>query len=56
MKITTKEESSTLTKTVSHLHFPMTASYAFMDYRAQGQMIPYVIVDIKCPPALAIST
>ena len=28
----------------------MTPAYAFTDYRAQGQTIPYVIVDIATPP------
>ncbi|KAI0720528.1 hypothetical protein C8T65DRAFT_562128, partial [Cerioporus squamosus] len=28
----------------------MTAAYAFTDYRAQGQTIPYVIIDIATPP------
>ncbi|KAH9943783.1 hypothetical protein B0H21DRAFT_695248 [Amylocystis lapponica] len=31
----------------------MTAAYAFTDYRSQGQMIPYVLVDIATPPAPA---
>ncbi|KIM58154.1 hypothetical protein SCLCIDRAFT_128914, partial [Scleroderma citrinum Foug A] len=30
--------------------FPVTAAYAFTDYRSQGQTIPYVIVDIATPP------
>jgi ATP-dependent exoDNAse (exonuclease V) alpha subunit len=38
------------TKTVSRLQFPITAAYAFTDYRSQGQTIPYVIVDIGKPP------
>ena len=33
----------------------MTAAYAFTDYRAQGQMIPYVIVDIATPPSGTLS-
>ncbi|OCH86076.1 hypothetical protein OBBRIDRAFT_701245, partial [Obba rivulosa] len=28
----------------------VTAAYAFTDYRAQGQTIPYVLVDIASPP------
>ncbi|KAJ3738871.1 hypothetical protein F5050DRAFT_1580540 [Lentinula boryana] len=28
----------------------MTTAYAFTDYRAQGQTIPYVLVDIAKPP------
>lgn len=29
--------------------YPITPAYAFTDYRALGQTIPYVIVDIKTP-------
>ncbi|KAJ7878534.1 hypothetical protein B0H14DRAFT_2711414 [Mycena olivaceomarginata] len=29
----------------------MTSVYAFTDYRSQGQMIPYVLVDIASPPS-----
>ena len=39
-----------VTKTVRRRQFPMTAAYAFTDYRSQGQTIPYVIVDIATPP------
>ncbi|KAI9069505.1 hypothetical protein FKP32DRAFT_1555493, partial [Trametes sanguinea] len=28
----------------------ITAAYAFTDYRAQGQTIPAVIVDLQTPP------
>jgi ATP-dependent exoDNAse (exonuclease V) alpha subunit len=37
--------------TVHRKQFPMTLAYAFTDYRAQGQTIPYVIVDIATPPS-----
>lgn len=30
--------------------FPLTAAYAFADYRSQGQTIPYVMVDLTPPP------
>ncbi|KAI0054550.1 hypothetical protein BV25DRAFT_1816911 [Artomyces pyxidatus] len=33
----------------------MTAAYAFTDYRAQGQTIPHVIVDIASPPSGGLS-
>ena len=39
-----------VTKTVKRRQFPMTAAYAFTDYRSQGQTIPYVLVDIATPP------
>ncbi|KAI6032557.1 hypothetical protein EDC04DRAFT_2707993 [Pisolithus marmoratus] len=29
----------------------MTSAYAFTDYHLQGQMLPYVIVDIAKPPS-----
>jgi len=37
-------------KTIKRHQFPMTAAYTFMDYRSQGQTIPYVLVDIAMPP------
>ncbi|OBZ68217.1 ATP-dependent DNA helicase PIF6 [Grifola frondosa] len=37
--------------TIKRRQMPMTAAYAFTDYRAQGQTIPYVIVDIASPPS-----
>ncbi|THH12700.1 hypothetical protein EW146_g7451 [Bondarzewia mesenterica] len=36
--------------TVTRCQLPITAAYAFTDYRAQGQTIPYVVVDIAPPP------
>ncbi|KAJ7692560.1 hypothetical protein B0H17DRAFT_933878 [Mycena rosella] len=33
----------------------MTAVYTFTDYRAQGQTIPYVLVDIGTPPSGTLS-
>ena len=35
---------------VKRTQFPMTLTYAFTDYRSQGQTIPRVIVDIATPP------
>ena len=43
-------EGSIVTCTVHRCQFPMTAAYAFTDYRSQGQTIPAVIVDITTPP------
>ena len=37
-------------KTVSRRQIPLTAAYAFTDYRSQGQTLPAVIVDIATPP------
>ena len=41
----------TVQRTVQRRQFPLTAAYAFTDYRSQGQTIPYVIVDIASPPS-----
>lgn len=40
---------------VSRTQLPITAAYAFTDYRAQGQTIAPVIVDIGCPPTGGIT-
>ena len=37
-------------KTVRCRQFPVTAAYAFTDYRSQGQTLPYVIIGIVSPP------
>lgn len=51
MRITTKtREGKAITRTVHRKQYPMTAAYAFTDYRSQGQTIPYVIVDIAPVP------
>ena len=42
-------------KTVRRCQYPMTAAYAFTDYRSQGQTLPYVIVDIGSPPTGTLS-
>ncbi|OCH83983.1 hypothetical protein OBBRIDRAFT_742374, partial [Obba rivulosa] len=37
----------------THTHtrqFCVTGAYAFTDYRAQGQTIPIVLIDIQTPP------
>ncbi|KIM64653.1 hypothetical protein SCLCIDRAFT_114614 [Scleroderma citrinum Foug A] len=44
------KDGKTIRRTVKHRQFPVTPAYAFTDYRAQGQTIPYVIVDIATPP------
>jgi len=35
---------------IKQRQLPMTAAYAFTDYKSQGQTIEYVIVDIGDPP------
>ena len=44
------KDGKTIRRTVKRRQFPVTPAYAFTDYRAQGQTIPYVIVDIATPP------
>ncbi|KAF8673089.1 helicase family, partial [Rhizoctonia solani] len=41
---------SNVRRTVERWQFPITPAYAFTDYRAQGQTIPAVLVDIATPP------
>jgi hypothetical protein len=50
MQIQIQQNNKTFRKTVQRTQFPLTAAYAFTDYRSQGQTIPHVIVDIKTPP------
>src|SRR6266404_5630665 len=38
-------------KTVTRKQLPVTAAYAFTDYRSQGQTIDHAIVDIASPPS-----
>lgn len=42
-------------RTIRRRQFPMTAAYAFTDYRSQGQTIPFVLVDIGTPPTGTLS-
>lgn len=42
-------------RTVTRTQFPITGAYSFTDYRAQGQTIPYVVVDIATPPTSGLS-
>ncbi|KAI5892662.1 uncharacterized protein SCHCODRAFT_02579232 [Schizophyllum commune H4-8] len=39
------------TRTVNRRQLPITPAYAFTDYRAQGQTLPAVIVDIAKVPS-----
>ncbi|KZO91843.1 hypothetical protein CALVIDRAFT_488490 [Calocera viscosa TUFC12733] len=43
-------DSEGKTWTVTRNQVPITAAYAITDYRAQGQTLPYVIIDISTPP------
>ena len=42
-------------RTVQRRQLPLTAAYAFTDYRSQGQTILYVLVDIASPPSGSLS-
>ena len=42
-------------RTVTRTQFPITGAYSFTDYRAQGQTIPYVVIDIVSPPTSGLS-
>jgi hypothetical protein len=42
-------------RTVTRHQFPMSLAYALTDYRAQGQTIPRVYVDIASPPTGGLS-
>jgi hypothetical protein len=42
-------------RTIRRRQFPMTAAYAFTDYRSQGQSIHVVLVDIASPPSGTLS-
>lgn len=42
-------------RTVTRTQFPITAAYSFTDYRAQGQTIPHVVIDIASPPTSGLS-
>ncbi|KIK81825.1 hypothetical protein PAXRUDRAFT_155178, partial [Paxillus rubicundulus Ve08.2h10] len=37
-------------KTVTYRQLPLTPSYAFTDYRSQGQTISAAVIDIGSPP------
>ena len=43
------------TRNVTRTQFPITGADSFTDYRAQGQTIPYVIIDIAPPPTSRLS-
>ncbi|KAF7971479.1 hypothetical protein HWV62_20998 [Athelia sp. TMB] len=52
MQISIKTREGKLVKrTVKQKQFPITAAYAFTNYRSQGQTLPYVIIDIATPPS-----
>ncbi|KAK7683381.1 hypothetical protein QCA50_013643 [Cerrena zonata] len=46
----TRADKTPYTRQVRRRQLPLTAAYAFTDYRSQGQTIKNVIVDIAKPP------
>ncbi|KAL4069552.1 hypothetical protein J3A83DRAFT_4095565 [Scleroderma citrinum] len=42
-------------RSVKRHQFPITAAYAFTDYRSQGQTLQHVIIDIASPPTGGLS-
>ncbi|KAJ6615480.1 hypothetical protein B0H10DRAFT_63413 [Mycena sp. CBHHK59/15] len=42
-------------RTIRRRQFPMTAAYAFTNYRSQGQTIPFLLVDIATSPSGTLS-
>jgi hypothetical protein len=50
-----KSHGKAIRHTVHRRQFPITAAYAFTDFRAQGQTIPAVLVDIASPPSFKLS-
>jgi len=51
----TTRNGKTKQRSIRRTQFPMTACYAFTDYRAQGQTIFFVIIDIASPPTGALN-
>jgi ATP-dependent exoDNAse (exonuclease V) alpha subunit len=51
-RIDVHEKGTKVTRTISRRQLPITAAYALTDYRAQGQTIGHVLVDIATPPTL----
>lgn len=43
-------EGKETTRTVRRRQYPVTSAYSFTDYRAQGQTLPFVLIDIATPP------
>ncbi|KAI5981114.1 hypothetical protein EDD15DRAFT_2184672 [Pisolithus albus] len=50
-RIKMRHNGKNVVRTVRRRQFPMTPAYAFTDYRAQGQTLPCVVVDIATPPS-----
>ncbi|KIK93192.1 hypothetical protein PAXRUDRAFT_145609, partial [Paxillus rubicundulus Ve08.2h10] len=46
----TVQEGKTVTCAMTQKQLPITAAYTCMGYRAQGQTLPAVIIDIRTPP------
>ena len=55
MKFTVEEAGETSQQLGSRRQYPFTAGYALTDYKAQGQNMGYVFIDIARPPRGTIS-
>ena len=55
MKFMVKENGQVVQRAGTRRQFPITPAYAFTDYRAQGQTIRRVIIDIARPPRGTLS-
>ena len=49
------EKQRKIKKVIHRRQLPITAAYAFTDYRSQGQTLPYVTIDIAKPPTGKLS-
>ncbi|GJE99317.1 hypothetical protein PsYK624_155710 [Phanerochaete sordida] len=55
MTIKLRRAGKNVERKVRRRQFPITAAYAFTDYRAQGQTLRYVVVDIATLPSFPIT-
>lgn len=53
-KFTVTDRTGKRLRIVRH-QYPMTAGYAFTDYKSQGQTIEYLIIDLGKPPTGSLS-
>lgn len=50
IKIRNSESGTETTRSIKRRQLPLVLAYAFTDYKAQGQTLPYSLVDIATPP------
>jgi len=51
IEVTFKIDADSCSHTIRRRQLAITPAYAFTDYKAQGQTIEYVVVDIAQPPS-----